>query len=184
MSIYIRLFNSPNSGVKLSDKKIPFGYFPWEMRIGLQKSKIPQHNFIICPIYKNMKSGEISDVQPGITGHVEDGETNFAAFSREAGEEIGIIPDLFLEPVFKNKKFCIYSVNVQNCIKVKKNEQGKHSEFTELTGDKVGGFIHGDFYSISKYINSEIYRYNNLDTDIIGVSMISRSDIEKLLHIN
>lgn len=184
MSIYIRLFNSANTGAKLSDQKIPFGYFPWEMRVALQKSNIPRDNFIICPIYKNIKSGEISDVQPGITGHIEEGEANMSAFSREAGEEIGIIPDVFLEPVFKTKKFCIYSVNVHDCVKVKKNEEGKYSEFRQLTGDKVGGFIYGDFYSILRYINSQIYRYNNLDTDIIGVSMISREDIEKLLHIN
>jgi hypothetical protein len=184
MSIYIRLFDAPELGVKLSDKKIPFGYFPWEMRVALQKSNIPPDNFIICPVYKNIRSGQVSDVQPGITGHVEEGENNISAFSRESGEEIGLLPSVFLEPVFKTKKFSIYSVNIHDCIKVKKNEEGKYSEFTKLTGDKIGGFIHGDFYSVLSYIGSQIYRYNNLDTDIIGISMISRQDIEKLLHIN
>lgn len=184
MSIYIRLFKNPDSGVILSDKKIPLGYFPWEMRVGLQKSKIPENHFIICPVYKHKKTDEISDVQPGITGHIEGEETHTQAFSREAGEEVGLIPTIPQEPIFTSKKFTIYSINITDCSKVTVSDIDKHSDYTPLTLQKIGGFIHGDFESVLKYISSEIYRYNNIDSDIIGLGLISRLDLEKCLHIN
>jgi hypothetical protein len=184
MSIYIRLFTNPDTSIKLSERKIPIGYFPWEMRVGLQKSKIPENNFIISPIYKHRFTDDISDAQPGITGHVEKNENSIDAFSREAGEEIGLIPNIQLEPVYTSKKFKIYSVNIKDCRPVTQDEINKHSEYIPITLQKIGGFIHGDFESIQTFIKSEIYRYNSTDTDIIGLSMISRSDIEKFLHIN
>jgi hypothetical protein len=182
MSIYIRLFNNTELGV--SQKKIPLGYFPWEMRVALQKSKIPQNHFIICPVYKHTKTEDVSDIQPGITGHVEGKETDIQAFSREAGEEIGLIPNIPLEPVFTSKKFTIYSVNITDCSKVSSGNVDKYSDYKPLSLHKIGGFIHGDFNNVLQYISSQIYRYNNIDLDIIGLSIISRSDIEKFLHIN
>jgi hypothetical protein len=182
--MYIRLFKNTELGVSLSDKKIPLGYFPWEMRVALQKSKIRHDHFIICPVYKHTKTEELSDVQPGITGHVEGKETHIEAFSREAGEEIGLIPNIPLEPVFTSKKFTIYSVNITDCSKVSECDIEKYSDYKPLTLHKIGGFIHGDLNDVLEYISSQIYRYNNLDSDIIGLSIISRSDIEKFLHIN
>jgi hypothetical protein len=182
MSIYIRLFNNTELG--LSDKKIPLGYFPWEMRVALQKSKIPHDHFIICPVYKHTKKEDISDIQPGITGHVEGKETHIEAFSREAGEEIGLIPNIPLEPVFTSKKFTIYSVNITDCSKVSQSNVSKYSDYKPLTVHKIGGFIHGVFNDVLEYISSPIHRSNNIDLDIIGLSIISKSDIEKSLHIN
>lgn len=182
--MYIRLFKNPELGILLSDKKIPLGYFPWEMRVGLQKSKIPQNHFIICPVYKHSKTEDISDLQPGITRHVESKETHTEAFSREAGEEIGLIPKIPLEPVFTSKKFTIYSVNINDCSKVTESDVDKDSEYIPITLHKIGGFIYGDFNDVLEYISSHIYRYNNVDLDIIGLGIISRSDIEKFLHIN
>ena len=184
MSIYIRLFNNTELGVSLSYKKISLGYFPWEMRVALQKSKIPHSHFIICPVYKHSKTEDISDIQPGFTGHVEGKETYIQAFSREAGEEIGLVPKIPLEPVFTSKKFTIYSVNIAHCSKVSESDVSKHSEYIPLTLHKIGGFIHGDFDDVLQYLNSQIYRYNNTDLDIIGLSILSKSDIEKFLHIN
>lgn len=184
MSIYIRLFTKPDTNITLSEKKIPIGYFPWEMRVGLQKSKIPQDNFIICPLYKHKFTDDISDSQPGITGHVESRETPSEAFTREAGEELGLIPNIHLDPIYTSKKFNIYSVNIKDCRSVKKDDMDKHSEYIPLTLQKIGGFIYGDFETVLTFMKSEIYRYNSVDTDIIGICMISRSDIEKCLHIN
>jgi len=167
-----------------NNKNIPLGYFPWEMRVALQKSKIPHDHFIICPIYKHTKTEDISDIQPGITGHVECKETHIQAFSREAGEEIGLIPNIPLEPIFTSKKFTIYSVNITDCSKVSQSDVNKYSDYKPLTLHKIGGFIHGVFNDLLEYISSPIHRYNNIDVDIIGLSIISKSDIEKSLHIN
>jgi hypothetical protein len=180
--MYIRLFNE---AVSVSDKKIPLGYFPWEMRVSLQKSTIPHDHFILCPVYKHINSGHISDVQPGITGHVELKETDYQAFSRESGEELGLIPNIPLEPIYTSKKFTIYSVNITDCSPVKESESDKHSDYKPITLHKIGGFIHGDFESVLTYISSKtIFRYNNSDTDIIGLAILLRTDLEKTLHIN
>jgi hypothetical protein len=180
--MYIRLFNGCAA---LSDKKIPLGYFPWEMRISLQKSKIPHDHFILCPLYKHINSPHISDIQPGITGHVELKESDYQAFIRESGEELGLTPNIPLEPIYTSKKFTIYSVHIKHCSPVHESQTDKHSDYKPITLSKIGGFIHGDFESMLAYISSKtIYRYNNSDKDIIGLAILLRTDLEKTLHIN
>ena len=179
--MYIRLFNK---GVIIPDKKIPLGYTPWEIRVALQKSNIPQDHFIICPVYKHVNSEDISDIQPGITGHVEDKETDLQAFIRESGEELGLTPNTPLDPIYTSKKFTIYSVNIKHCSAVKESEVDKHTDYKPITLQKIGGFIHGDLDDVSAFLASKIYRYNNSDTDIIGMSMLLKKDLDKILHIN
>lgn len=182
MSMYIRLFNK---GVTVPDKKIPLGYTPWEIRVALQKSKIPQDHFIICPVYKHLNSEDISDIQPGLTGHVELKETDYQAFIRESGEELGLVPNTPLEPIYTSRKFTIYSVNIRDCSPVQECDVDKHSDSKPLTLQKIGGFIHGELDYVLTFISSEtIYRYNNSDTDIIGLAMLLRKDLDKILHLN
>jgi hypothetical protein len=156
-----------------------------EIRVSIQKSNIPLDHFIICPLYKHINSGEISDIQPGITGHVELKESDYQAFLRESGEELGIIPNIPLDPIYTSKKFTIYSIDIKHCSPVQECDTDKHSDYTPITLHKIGGFIHGDFDSVLTYISSTtIFRYNNSDTDIIGLAILLRTDLEKTLHIN
>jgi hypothetical protein len=181
-NIIIRRFNDP----KIQEYGYLSSHFPEEMMYAFRKSEnIYNNHFLIGPLYFDNK------LQIGITGTIKQNETAdpMVTMFREMGEEVGVYPkhpDASLElditeelqtnsRKYTKRNFYVYEVNIQDCEKVSKIEDGKYinKEKDTVDRDKVGCFLFASYEEARQFLETKnIYRYFSLDR-ICGVGAVS-----------
>ena len=188
--VFVRYFNGKNS-VETTFEKGKFRmskYFPAPMRDAFKKALgskgyIRGSDYILCPVYSS------KDIQMGVTGSVEEGESTLNGLSRELGEEIGIVPKDKDSPWLlgkynwsKDRDFNVFEVYIKHCIPVAEHQHGAVlSKADDNRNKKVGAFVYGSKKDILDFLGSEkIYVYKSND-DIVGVACIKANTILGLL---
>lgn len=144
---------------------------------------IPGSNYILCPVYRNDKTGEY-DFQIGISGSVKYKnnlkETYFEAISREIGEEVGLVVNM---PYIPNKSIKKYIFNIEILKDVPKTYSNIliNPNVDVMPKEKVYSIIHDSEINIDIYLKQKnIYRYKNYDR-IVGIGKLRVSEIRKYL---
>lgn len=190
VEVFVRYFNSTNVvETTFAEYKIS-KYFPSPMKDGFRKALgskgyIRGSDYILCPVYSS------KDIQLGVTGSVEEGESILNGLCRELGEEIGIVPKDKDSPWLlgkynwsKDRDFTVYEVYIKHCIPVAEHQHGAVlSKTQDNRNKKVGAFVYGTKKDILTFLNSEkIYVYKSND-DIVGVACVRANAVLDFLEV-
>ena len=137
------------------------------------KGHIEDSDYILCPLYGDMKEELFSDLQFGVTETYKLHETDDDAFRRSIGEELGLHPNKNPNYITHNidKRYKFTKINIVDTIPNTESKSiGRYVKDDKTK--KMATIVHGTETEICKFLNRSSIILDKSDDSIVGIVVI------------
>lgn len=147
------------------------------------KGYIEDSDYVLCPLYGNIKDDLFSDLQFGVTETYKIRETDDNAFIRSIGEELGL--HTFKKPDYMRHTLdSRYVFNKINIINTKPNRTSKFmcKYIKEDRRRKMATIVHGTETEICKFLNRPSILLDKSPDTIVGIVGVRFKDAQNYFN--
>lgn len=155
------------------------------------KETLIEEPYILCPIYGDPSTGEMSDIQIGVTGSAKYGERTVTAVNRELAEELGIFfPPYNLETEYRfinhQSDPSLFAVSASKLGSVKGDEQEVPNSSEDDRSRKICVIVFSNLENVDRLFSSPDVskRFSDNEKDIIGMAAVNIIQITNFIKKN